>query len=49
MTLAEVYGAIAYYLQHQAEMDTYLPARLAEAVPLREELEGRFNPVGLRE
>ncbi len=49
VTLAEVYGAIAYYLQHQAEMDAYLRARLAAAAPLREELEGRFNPVGLRE
>jgi uncharacterized protein (DUF433 family) len=49
VTLAEAYGAIAYYLQHQAEMDAYLQARLAEAAPLREELEDRFNPVGLRE
>ena len=49
VTLAEVYGAIAYYLQHQAEMDAYLQARLAAAAPLREELEGRFNAVGLRE
>ena len=49
VTLAEVYGAIAYYLQHQAEMDAYLQARLAEAAPLREALEDRFNPVGLRE
>ena len=49
VTLAEVYGAIAYYLQHQAELDGYLRARLTEAAPLREELEDRFNPVGLRE
>jgi uncharacterized protein (DUF433 family) len=49
VTLAEVYGAIAYYLQHQTEMDAYLQARLAAAAPLREELEGRSNPVGLRE
>ena len=49
VTLAVVYGAIAYYLQHQAEMDTCLRARLAEAAPLREELEDRSNPVGLRE
>ncbi len=49
LTLEQVYGAIAYYLQHQAEMDAYLRARLAAAAPPREELEGRFNPVGLRE
>ena len=49
VTLAEAYGDIAYYLQHQAELDAYLQARLVEAAPLREELEDRFNPVVLRE
>src|SRR5215210_3471994 len=49
VTLAEVYGTIAYYLQHQAELDASLRARLAAAAALREDLEGRFNPVGLRE
>src|SRR5215212_9709282 len=49
VTLAEVYGTIAYYLQHQAEMDAYLQARQAAAAALREELADRSNPVGLRE
>lgn len=49
VTLAEVYGTIAYYLQHQPAMDAYLQARLAAAAPLNQELADRFNPVGLRE
>ena len=49
VTLAEVYGAIAYYLQHQPEMDAYLQARLAAAGPLNEALADRFNPAGTRE
>jgi uncharacterized protein (DUF433 family) len=49
VTLAEVYGTIAYYLQHQQEMDAYLQARAAAAEPLLRELAERFNPVGLRE
>src|SRR5437588_9665102 len=48
VTLAEVYGTIACYLQHQAELDAYLQARHA-AAPLRAELADRSNPVGLRE
>jgi uncharacterized protein (DUF433 family) len=49
LTLAEVYRAIAYYLQHQAEMDAYLLARERAAAPLVRELADRSNPVGLRE
>lgn len=30
-SLADIYGAITYYLQHQAEMDTYLRERAAAA------------------
>jgi uncharacterized protein (DUF433 family) len=48
VTLAEVYGTIAYYLQHQPEMDAYLQARRA-AAPLLRELADNANPVGLRE
>lgn len=48
VTLAEVYATIAYYLQHQAEMDAYLRARARAAAPLLGELADRCNPVGLR-
>jgi hypothetical protein len=30
LTLEEVYGAIAFYLSHQAEVDAYLAGREAE-------------------
>ena len=49
VTLVEVYGAVAYYLQHQAEIDAYLQEGEAQAASLRRELEDQFNPVGLRE
>jgi len=34
ISLAQVYGAIAFYLDHQAEMDVYLAQRGAEWVEL---------------
>lgn len=49
VTLAEVYGTIAYYLQHQSELDAYLRAREAAAAPLVAELAAHSNPVGTRE
>lgn len=49
VTVAEVYGAIAYYLQHQAEMDAYLRERQEAAAPLLRELADQSNPVGKRE
>src|SRR5437588_9473797 len=39
LTLADVHGALAYYLRHQAEMDTYLRQREEEAERLRQEIE----------
>jgi uncharacterized protein (DUF433 family) len=49
VTLAEVYATIAYYLQHQTELDDYLRAREEAAAPLVAELAARTNPVGTRE
>lgn len=49
VTLAEVYGTIAYYLQHQPELDVYLQAREEAAAPLIAELAARSNPPGTRE
>lgn len=48
VTLAEVYGAITYYLQHQPEMDAYLRERSAAIAPLLRRLEAGANPLGLR-
>ena len=36
LTLEQVYGAIAYYLAHQAQIDTYLKEGEAEFEKLRE-------------
>jgi uncharacterized protein (DUF433 family) len=39
LTLADVHGALAYYLRHQAEMDQYLRRREEDAEELREQIE----------
>ncbi len=48
VTLAEIYGAITYYLQHQSEMDEYLNERTEAAAPLLHYLEAEANTIGLR-
>ncbi|XWK87059.1 MAG: DUF433 domain-containing protein [Phormidium sp.] len=49
LQLADIYSAIAYYLRHQAEIDTYLLERQHRATEVRQEAEKRFNPVGVRD
>lgn len=49
LRIADVYGAIAYYLRHQEEMDAYLVRRREHARQVREEFEQRFPPTGVRE
>jgi uncharacterized protein (DUF433 family) len=39
LSLADVHGALAYYLRHQSEMDDYLRRREEEAEKLRQEIE----------
>jgi uncharacterized protein (DUF433 family) len=39
LTLADVHGALAYYLRHQAEMDAYLHRREEESEELRQQIE----------
>jgi uncharacterized protein (DUF433 family) len=41
VTLADVYGVIAYYLRHQAEVDTYLVERERQAEEIRRQIEAR--------
>jgi len=43
-TLADVYGVIAYYLRHQAEMDTYIAEYEREADQLRRKIEAEHGP-----
>jgi uncharacterized protein (DUF433 family) len=49
ITLADVYSVIAYYLRHQADVQTYLADRQQKAAKVREENERRFNSSGIRE
>jgi uncharacterized protein (DUF433 family) len=48
VALANVYQIIAHYLNHMAEMDVYLSRRHAEATVLKNQVEQRFDPIGLR-
>ena len=47
--LADVYSVIAYYLRHKAEVAAYLQRREEQAAAVREEVERRFPPSGIRE
>ncbi len=49
ITLTQVYGTIAYYLQHQAEIDAYLQEGEAQSARVLRDMQDRFNPVGLRD
>ncbi len=40
LTLADIHGALAYYLRHPSEVDKYLRAREQEAEQLRQQIEG---------
>ena len=46
--LADVYGTIAYYLRHRAEVDVYLAQRRSEGEALRRTSEERWDPRGVR-
>jgi uncharacterized protein (DUF433 family) len=48
LRLSHVYGAIAYYLNHQAEVDEYLAQQQAEAAIVRQQNEARFDLSALR-
>lgn len=39
LTLADVHGALAYYLRHESEIDDYLRRRDTEAESLRRQIE----------
>lgn len=49
LRLGDVYGAIAYYLNHQQEVETYLQKRQQQAQEIRSSNENRFDPQGLRD
>jgi uncharacterized protein (DUF433 family) len=47
--LADVYYVIGYYLHKKDEVEAYLGKREKEADELQNQMEARFNPVGIRE
>ena len=47
--LADVYSVITYYLRHKSEVCAYLKTREEQAAKVREEVERRFPPSGVRE
>ena len=47
--LPDVYSVITYYLRHKAEVSAYLQRREEQAATVREEVERRFPPSGMRE
>lgn len=49
LALDDVQGVIAYYLQHQGEVESYLRERERFARRIRRENEARWPPDGIRE
>ena len=49
LQLADVYATIAFYLNHQQEVEAYLEQRQEQAREIRKTNEARFDPQGLRD
>jgi uncharacterized protein (DUF433 family) len=49
LNLADVYTTIAFYLNHQLEVEAYLQQRRQQSQEIREENQARFDPQGLRD
>ena len=49
LALNDVYAVITYFLRHRGDVEVYLQRRRAEAERLRETIESRYRPLGLRE
>jgi uncharacterized protein (DUF433 family) len=49
LSMRQIYGAIAYYLEHEAEVEAYLEWRDEEAEAIRREIESRQDTIGFRE
>jgi uncharacterized protein (DUF433 family) len=48
LSLRQIYGAIAYYLEYETEVETYLRERRAEAETIRREIESQQDTAGFR-
>ena len=49
LQLSDIYLVIGYYLRHTEEVNTYLAQRQREATQIQQEVEKRFNPIGVRD
>ncbi len=49
LKLADIYATIAFYLNHQQEVEAYLQQRQQQAEAVRQMNRTRFNPQGLRD
>lgn len=49
LQLSDIYLVIGYYLRHQDEVNTYLAERQQQANLIRQDIEQRFSPVGIRD
>jgi uncharacterized protein (DUF433 family) len=49
LQISDIYLVVGYYLRHKLEIDAYLAERQRQSVAIRQEVEQRFNPVGIRE
>ena len=49
ISLADVYSVITYCLRHKTDVSAYLHRRHEQAATVREEVERRFPPSGIRE
>ena len=48
LSLRQIYGTIAYYLEHEVEVKTYLQLRRAEAQSLRNQIESQQDTAEFR-
>lgn len=49
LNLADVYATIAFYLNHQPEVEVYLQQRKQQSQEIRAVNQARFDPQGLRD
>jgi len=49
LELADVYAVIAYYLRNTSQVEAYLSQRRQHADQVRQEMETRFDPAGIRQ
>ncbi len=49
LQLSDIYWVISYYLRHQDDVQDYLAERQRQSAAIQQEIEQRFDPIGLRD